>query len=115
MTSEVQRPDLSSLEDLVKLWGLPTTEQRVAKRVSTSIEEIQKFYDAMLPALKSIIEYLNQFPLSAIPDADRPLANATLALCEIDNSVSKWKSSTLEAGIDTRRMIEKSGPYERVL
>jgi hypothetical protein len=83
--------------------------------MSTSIEDIQRFYDAMLPVLKPIIEYLSQFPVNAIPVADRPLVNAALAMCEIDNAVSKWKCSTLSSGVDTRRMIEKSSAYERVL
>jgi hypothetical protein len=113
MNCEVKRPDLSGVEHFVELWGHPTTEQRVAKRVSASMEEIRHFYDAMLPVLKPIIEYLNQFPLSSIPAADRSLANAALALCEIDSAVNKWNSSILDTGMDVRRMIEKSSPYER--
>lgn len=105
-------PDLSSLERFIEDWGLATPDERVAKRISSTMPEIQAFYSAMLPHLSNIIGYLNQFPLEAIPDADQPLAKATLALCEVDNAVSKWKSPTLETGMDVRRMVEKTSAYD---
>lgn len=67
----------------------------------------------MMPRLEEIIEYLNQFPIAEIPEADQPLANAALAMCEVDSAVNKWKSPTLESGIDIRRILDKAHLYDR--
>lgn len=101
------RPDLSGLEAEIAAWGLPTTEDRLEKRLSSSMDEIRRFYDAMLPRLPEIIEYLNQFSLQDIPAQDWPMARATLAMCEVDNAVNKWGVPVVDTGIDVRKFIPK--------
>lgn len=113
MTSGSTQPNFSTLEPHTTAWGLPTSEQRLAKRMASTIEELRSFYDAMLPRLPEIIDYLNQFPLDSIPEPDRPLGHAALAMCEVDNAVNKWGKSTLETGIDVRRMMPKKNLYDR--
>lgn len=107
------RPEISGLESHLAAWGLPTTEKRLAKRLSSNMEEVRSFYDAMLPRLPEFIEYLNQFPLDAIPQEAHQIAWATLAMCEVDNAVNKWNDITLNTGIDILRMIPKKSFPDR--
>ena len=106
-------PDIAGLENHFAAWGLPTTEKRLLKRLSSNMEEVRSFYDAMLPRLPEFIEYLNQFPLDAIPKEAHQLAWATLAMCEVDNAINKWNDITLDTGIDILRMIPKKNFPDR--
>lgn len=107
------RPEISGLENHLTAWGLPTTEKRLSKRLSSNMEEVRSFYDAMLPRLPEFIEYLNQFPLEAIPKEAHQIAWATLAMCEVDNAINKWNDITLDTGIDILRMIPKKNFPDR--
>lgn len=108
------RPDLTGLEGFIATWALPTTELRLERRLASSIEALRAFHDALVPRLPEIIEYLNQFPLDGWSEADRKLAWAALALCEVDNAVNKWRTPLLDTGIDILRMVPKQGFYDQV-
>ncbi len=113
MSTTTPRPEISGLENHLAAWGLPTTEKRLSKRLSSNMEEVRSFYDAMLPRLPEFIEYLNQFPLDTIPQEAHQLAWASLAMCEVDNAINKWHHITLDTGIDILRMIPKTNFPDR--
>ena len=48
-------------------WSLATEKERQRKRMSSSMADIQTFYDAILPHMDAVIAYLDQFPLNAMP------------------------------------------------
>lgn len=108
MSAQLARPDLTGLEADIAAWGLPTTEDRLEKRLKSSMDDIRRFYEGMLPRLPEIIEYLNQFPLESIPVQDQPMARAALAMCEVDNAVNKWGVAVVDTGIDVRKFIPKT-------
>ncbi len=88
--------DFSDLKPYIERWGLPEASQRLRQRVEAELTDLQDFYAAVSPELESIIQYLNQFPVEEIPEADRPLANMILALCEVDDAIHVWKASNLD-------------------
>jgi hypothetical protein len=107
-------PTFGAAGPFIEIWGaLGTTEERLEKRLNSSLAELQAFHDAMLPQLQSIIEHLNRLPLSGLTGEDRKCANAALAMCEIDNAVNKWREPVVDTGIDVRRMIKKSSFNDR--
>lgn len=99
--------DFSELEPLLHEWGLPTTRDRVVKRMNSSFEELEAFHAAMSPRLEEIIQFLNQFPLDAIPEEHRPLAWTALAMCEVDDAVSKWGAPTSPGACSPLRFSPK--------
>lgn len=115
MSEVIARPNVSDIEDQINLWALPTTEDRLVKRMNSTMEEIKAFHYAMLPKLPAIIEYLNQFNLADLTGEDLKLSRAALAMCEVDNAVYKWKTPVLGTGIDILRMVKKSGFSDRVI
>ena len=55
-------------------WSLETEAQRYAKRLASSMDELQAFYDAAFPRLEDAAKYLDTFDLNALPtDATRLL------------------------------------------
>jgi hypothetical protein len=107
-----QSLDFTDLEPFVKEWGLPTTHDRLVKRLNSSFEDLQSFHAAMSPRLDGIIEFLNQFPLDAIPEDYQALARTTLAMCEVDDAVSKWGAPTSPLAASPLRFTAKKSFYD---
>ncbi len=63
------------LEPLVGYWAGETNDIRWDRRARAPMEEIRRFYDAMLPRADEALKYLEQFPLGEAP------ADATRLLC----------------------------------
>ena len=64
-------PGFEDLEDLMA-WSLPTEEERYQKRLGSTIEELQAFYDRMKPRAAAARDYLDQFGDRGLPiDAQR--------------------------------------------
>ena len=73
LTSSALPADFSDLEPFAG-WGLPTERERYAKRLASTMEELQAFYDAVFPRLEDMTAYLDALPLDALPtDATRLL------------------------------------------
>ncbi|MCG2634528.1 MAG: hypothetical protein J4A00_06340 [Gammaproteobacteria bacterium] len=70
------------LETLASRWSLPTQKQRWDKRLSSTMEEIQVFYDQMLPRMPDIIPHLNGFPLDDLPAPEARLLDLAAAYLE---------------------------------
>ena len=55
-------------------WSLATEGERYAKRLASTMPEIQALYDAAFPLLEDVMAYLDGFDLNALPeDATRLL------------------------------------------
>ena len=105
-------PDFHYLADYIESWGLPTREARLEKRLASTLDELKDFYEAVSPHLGDIIVFLNQWPLDEIPTEHRGLADAALMMCEVDSPVNKWRSPTLDDGVDPTRLQVKGNPYD---
>jgi hypothetical protein len=46
-------------------WALPTEGERYAKRIASTMDELQAFYDAAFPRSEAAATYLDQFPMDA--------------------------------------------------
>lgn len=104
--------DYSGLASVILSWGLPTVEERIAKRTTTTLEEMQEFHDAILPDMENIINFLNQFPCDDIPAEYLPLKNTLLSALHIDRPVNKWKKALLDDAGDPRLFKMKTSFYD---
>jgi hypothetical protein len=74
-------------------WCLRTEAERYAKRLSSSMEEMQAFYDAAFPRLEEILTYLDKLELSSLPaDADQLLL-LCYSLVNISFPVEVWRQA----------------------
>lgn len=96
-------------------WALPTVEQRVAKRLNSSYEDIKRFHDAVVPRLEEIIVLLNRFPFDGVPHQLKPLGYIALAALAVENPVNKWQSAHLEDACDPRRFSIKGNFYDTTI
>ena len=58
-------------------WSLQSEAERYAKRLSSTLDELQAFYDAAFPRLEDAMAYIDQFEFTALP----PSATRLLWLC----------------------------------
>ena len=62
--SEPQLPgEFSELEPFAATWCLPTERERFAQRMTSSMEDMQAFYDAFFPRAEEAIQYCDKFEL----------------------------------------------------
>jgi hypothetical protein len=83
-------PEFADLEPFAD-WALPTEPERYAKRLASSMAELQAFYDAALPRLEDAASYLEQLPLDALPDDATRLLHLTYSLINVSFPVEAWR------------------------
>ena len=83
-------PAFADLEHFAQ-WALPTEHERFAKRLASSMDELQAFYDAALPRLDDAVDFLDQFELSALPDDASHLIWMYYSLMTVSFPVEVWR------------------------
>ena len=79
--------DLESFAD----WSRPLEGQRFAKRLATSMDELQSFYDAAFPRLEDALSYIDRFDLKALPDQAQRLLWLLCSLVTVSFPVEVWR------------------------
>ena len=79
------------LEPFVEEWSLAHETDRARKRWNSSLEEAQRFYDAMLPRLNEALIYLDGFDLNALPSPEKRLLFLAFSLAEIANTIEVYQ------------------------
>jgi hypothetical protein len=81
----------SDLEPYAATWCLPTERERFAKRIASTMEEMQAFYDAFFPRAEEAIAYCEKFPLDDLPDDARRLLLLLYSLVMVSFPVEAWR------------------------
>ena len=82
-----QFADLAPFSD----WIVETWRERYEKRLASTMDEMQAFYDATMPRVDEILEYCDQFDVDDLPDEVRHLAQLLFALGEASFPVESWR------------------------
>ena len=102
-------PDFADLEPFAD-WALPTERERYAKRLGSTMDELQTFYDAALGRLEDAATYLERLPLDALPEDATRLLHLCYSLINASFPVEAWRqprvpdsgSSTLDVVVEPR-------------
>ena len=74
-------------------WVLESERERYSKRLASSMEEMQSFYDAAFPLLEQASDHLDKFPLSELPEQERNLLLLMFSLVNVSFPVEVWKQA----------------------
>ena len=85
-------PEFSDLEPF-SAWCLPTEAERYARRLSSSMEEMQAFYDAAFPRLEEILTYLDKLELDDLPPDAAQLLLLSYSLITVSFPVEVWRQA----------------------
>lgn len=87
--------DFAELEHYAARWALPTSDERMHKRMASSMDEIQSFYDTMLTVTDRALAHLDRFELGAMPPAETRLFHLVLAGAEAALAVEVYRAPQL--------------------
>jgi hypothetical protein len=72
-------------------WALETEAERYAKRLASTMDELQTFYDAAFPRLEDLLAYLDAFELKELPDEATRLLWLGYSLVNASFPVEVWR------------------------
>ena len=91
MASKALPPEFADLAPWSD-WILETEAERYQKRLATSMEDMQAFYDAAFPRLEEANKYLEDYPLGQpIPEPQRNLLLLMMSLVLVSFPVEVWQ------------------------
>jgi hypothetical protein len=82
--------DFADLEPFAD-WCLETEAERYAKRLASSMDELQAFYDTAFPRLEEAMTYLDKFELNALPEDATRLLWLCYSLVNASFPVEVWR------------------------
>lgn len=74
-------------------WCLATEAERYAKRLASSMDELQTFYDAAFPRLEPAKEYLDALPLNDLPVDATHLLWLCYSLVNVSFPIEVWRQA----------------------
>lgn len=105
MSGPLLPADFADLEPFAD-WCLPTEAERYAKRLASSMDELQAFYDAAFPRLEDALSYLDGFDLAALPDDASRLLWLCYSLVNASFPVEVWRQPRVpDSGAATMDVI----------
>jgi hypothetical protein len=101
-------PDFVDLEPFTD-WCLAGEPDRYAKRLSSSMSEMQALYDAAFDRLEDAIVYLDsRFPLNEMPDDAKSLMHLMQSLVMVSFPIEVWKQPrVLDSGAAYIQIIKE--------
>jgi len=82
--------EFADLEPFAADWCLPTEAERYAKRLASSMTDIQAFYDAIMPRAEAAIAYCDGYSLDDLPDEVLRLMHLLYSMITISFCVEAW-------------------------
>jgi len=83
--------EFADLEPFASTWCLRTETERYDRRLASTMDEMQAFYDAAFARLEAALEYLDRFALDALPDDALHLLWLCYSLVEVSFPVEVWR------------------------
>ena len=81
----------SEIEPYASTWCLATETERWNLRLSSTMRDMEQFYDAFFPRLEEAIEYCDKFPLDDLPDDVLALMRLLYSMIAVSFPVECWK------------------------
>ena len=93
--------EFADLEPFAAKWCLATEPERWNERMASSMEEMQSFYDAILPRVPEALAYCDRFPLDDLPDDALHLLRLVHSFVIVSFAVELWHQPTVPDTLGT--------------
>jgi hypothetical protein len=88
-------PEFADLEPFAD-WAVWGEKARYAKRIASTMDELQAFYDVAFPRVDAAVEYLDTIPYDdSMPDEAKHLLWLYCALVTVSFPVEAWRQPTV--------------------
>ncbi|MEU5880514.1 hypothetical protein [Spirillospora sp. NPDC047279] len=103
--------EFAELEPFAPGWCLATEPERYAKRLASSMEEMQAFYDAITKRAEEAIAYCDRFPLDEMPDDAVNVMRLLYSMITVSFPVEVWSQQWVpDAGAAALDCVIEPGP-----
>ena len=82
--------DFADLEAFAE-WAIPTERARYTKRLASTMDQLQAFYDAAFPRMDAAASYLEQYDLNELPEDAKHLLWLYCSLVTVSFPVEVWR------------------------
>jgi hypothetical protein len=82
--------EFADLEPFAEKWCRATENERWNERMSSSMDQLQEFYDAILPRVPEALAYCDKFPLDDLPDDALNLLRLLYSFVLVSFPVELW-------------------------
>ena len=83
--------EFADLEPFAEKWCLATETERYAARLSSTMPEIQAFYDAITPRAEAAIAYCDRYRLDELPEEVLNLMHLVYSMIMVSFPVETWR------------------------
>jgi len=97
------------LEKFVSEWALATEVERSQKRISSPMEVLVEFYEAVHPRFAEIMSHLNGVPAEGLPAEEQRLLDLGLTFVEVSNAVERFGQPDVPDSLDASRFFAIEG------
>lgn len=92
-------------------WCLGSEAERYAKRLASSMKDMQAFYDAITPRAEEAIAFCDKFPLDDMPEDVLNLMHLLYSMIMVSFPVECWKQPRVpDSGASTLDCISEPVP-----
>lgn len=99
-------PAFRDLQGFVEEWALASEKDRHLKMLGSSVDELRIFYNAVLPRMDAIKDYLDELPFEALPDDARTLFHLAMTFVETAHPIDlNWKTTNIEDAFPIERFV----------
>jgi len=111
MSKKLLPAGFEELEPFAERWAKPTFAARYQVRITSTMEEIQTFYQTMMSAMDRCAEHLDAFAPSELPETSRRLLYLTYAAMNVSPAVELYKQPDVWLGFEAHRveLIDRIG------
>lgn len=84
--------EFADLEPFAAEWCIAAEPERYARRLASSMNALQAFYDAFAPRAPAAIDYLDRYALDELPPEALNLMHLVYSLITISFAVECWRA-----------------------
>lgn len=96
----------SDLEPFLAQWAVTGKSARHRRRLESTPEERQAFYDAVLPRIQDMVRFIDEEPMQQLSDARRRLLQLALSLIEVSMTIEIYNADSEREHAKTASLIE---------
>ena len=85
--------EFADLEPFAATWCLPTESERYGRRMASTMDEMQAFYDAVVPRADAAMTHLAQFPLHSLSEDGLNLLHLLYSMVQVSFPVEVWRQA----------------------
>lgn len=87
--------EFADLEPFTADWCLPTEPERYAKRLASSMDSMQAYYDVITARAEAALTHLDQYTLEDLPEEELNLLYMLYSMIMVSFPVECWRQQRI--------------------